>query len=134
MEKIPAGAWVVVADGTHARFLHNVAEGADVSLAQDYVIEPFELEDDGPAGIQPPETDASYIDEATFAKQLANRLNAAALKHEYEHLVLVADPQTLGQMRPLLHKETRKRMVGELGKTLTGAPLEDLERALNTRH
>jgi len=53
------------------------------------------------------------------------------VKDEYAHLVLVADPHTLGRMRPLLHKETLHRMVREVAKTLTHSPLEDIERALS---
>jgi protein required for attachment to host cells len=45
--------------------------------------------------------------------------------------VLVADPRTLGQMRPLLHKEVGQRMVAEVSKTLTRSPLPDIERALS---
>ena len=33
-------------------------------------------------------------------------------------------------MRPLLHQETTRRLLGECAKTLTRAPLEDIERAL----
>ncbi|MGY3038966.1 protein required for attachment to host cells [Rhodanobacter sp. TND4EL1] len=130
MKKIPGGAWVVVADGCGARLLRNVGTGLAVSLEQIKVIGPKDLANEGPAGRQPPERTSSEIDEATFAKQLARRLNAAALKNEFAHLVLVADPQTLGQMRPLLHEETVKRMVEELNKSLVHAPLEDIERAL----
>ena len=38
---------------------------------------------------------------------------------------------SLGRMRPLLHKETLSRLVGEMPKTLTNSPLEDIERALH---
>ena len=37
------------------------------------------------------------------------QVNEAALKQQYEHLVLVADPTTLGRVRPLLHKEAMQR-------------------------
>ena len=130
MHKVPTGTWVVVADGAHARMLRNVGEGNTLSLRQDSVVEPKDLDDDGPAGHRPPETHGSDTDEATFAKQLAHRLNDAALKNEFAHLLLVADPRTLGEMRPLLHQETIRRMLGEVNKTLTHAPLEDIERAL----
>jgi protein required for attachment to host cells len=130
MKKIPTGAWVVVADGTGARLLRNVGKGLNVSLEQVKLVGPKDVANDGPAGRQPPERSMAEIDEATFAKQLARRLNAAALKNEFAHLVLVADPQTLGQMRPLLHEETAKRMVEELNKSLFRAPLEEIERAL----
>lgn len=130
MKKIPTGAWVVVADGAGARVLKNTGKGLVVSLQQLKLIEPHTLDNEGPAGKQPPERTATEIDEATFAKQLAQQLNAAALNNEFSHLVLVADPQTLGQIRPLLHEETIKRMVEQVNKTMVHLPLADIERAL----
>lgn len=130
MQKIPSGAWIVVADGTGARLFHNVGKGATVSLKQQELLEPEELLDDGPSGKRPHEQTAQATDEATFAKQLAHRLNAAALKHEYADLVLMADPQTLGQLRPQLHSETTQRIIKEIAKTFTNAPLKDIEAAL----
>ena len=131
--KIPAGTLVVVADGEGARVFRNVANGngEGLTLKQFDLLELMNMNDDGPAGVQPAESTGQQIDEATFAKQLALRLNAGALKDDYAHLVLIADPQTLGQMRPLLHKETRQRLLGEIAKTLTNSPLEDIERALS---
>ncbi len=130
MYKIPEAAWVVVSDGVHARVLHNVGKGIHLKLQQVKVIEPTDLLDDGPSGRMPPEASQAYVDEATFAKQLAHWINAAALAHEFEHMLLVADPQTLGQIRPQLHAEASKRIVGELAKTLTKSPLEDIERVI----
>lgn len=130
MGKIPAGTLVVVADGEGARAFRNVGDGKVLSLQQRDLLELMNMNDDGPAGALPAESTGKQIDEATFAKQLANRLNHGALKDEYAHLVLVADPQTLGRVRPLLHKQTLQRMVGEVAKTLTNSPLEDIERAL----
>lgn len=130
MEKIPAGTLVVVADGGGARLFRNVGDEHKVSLKQEDLLELMNSNDDGPAGSTPTEQTGSQADEATFAKQLALRLNDGALNNRYAHLVLIADPSTLGLMRPLLHKETEQRMVGELAKTLTNAPLADIERAL----
>ena len=130
MNKIPADAMVVVADGEGARLFRNVGTQQSLSLKQQEHITPKDLEDDGPSGVAPPEQTGQQTDEATFAKQLAHRLNHGALTNAYEHLVLVADPQTLGQMRPQLHKETLQRLHGELAKTLTNSPLADIERAL----
>lgn len=128
MHRIPSGAWVVVADGGRARMLENVGGANDLQLVQREVVLPQNLDGEGPSGVQPKEVD---VDEATFAKQLANRINHAALTREFEHLVLIADPQTLGQMRPLLHKETEGRLIGEVTKTLTNAPLDEIERVLH---
>ncbi|CAN5353110.1 host attachment family protein [soil metagenome] len=131
MQNIPAGAWIVVADGTGARLFHNMGKGGTVSLKQQELLTPEALIDDGPSGKLPPESSAQETDEATFAKQLANRLNAAALKREFADLVLMADPQTMGQLRPQLHHETTRRVIREISKTFTNSPLEDIEAALN---
>lgn len=130
MDRIPAGALVVVADGGGARLFRNVGEGRELSLRQEEVLTPQNVNDEGPSGSQPTELRGNEAEEALFAKQLARRLNDDALKNRYAQVVLVADPQTLGQMRPLLHKETRQRLLGELAKTLTNAPIADIEQAL----
>ena len=72
----------------------------------------------------------SQLNEATFAKQVAEQLNEDALKNRYAHLVLIADPTTLGRIRPLLHKETQARLLGDIAKDLTNAPLADIQKAL----
>ncbi len=130
MNKIPANALVVVADGESARVFRNVGTTNALSLKQEELVTVQNVNDEGPSGSAPPEQTGQQTDEATFAKQLANRLNHGALTNAYEHLVLVADPQTLGQVRPQLHKETLQRLHGELAKTLTNSPLQDIERAL----
>lgn len=79
---------------------------------------------------QRPNQTGQATDETTFAKQLAQRLNGAALKHEDEHLVLMADPQALGQIPPQLHKETALRVLMEVVKTFTNAPVEDIQDTL----
>lgn len=130
MHKIPGGTLVVVADGEGARVFRNVGDDNTLTLKQEDLLELMNMNDDGPAGSIPTESSGKQIDEATFSKQLAQRLNHGALNDLYAHLVLVADPQSLGRIRPLLHKETRQRMLGEIAKTLTNAPLEQIEQAL----
>lgn len=130
MMSLPLHALVVVADGEGARVFRNRGEQGAVSLHQYDLLELMNLNDDGPAGSMPGESSSRQIDEATFAKQLAKGLNDAALKQQYEHLVLVADPTTLGRMRPLLHKEATSRLVAEVGKDLTNVPLDAIERTI----
>lgn len=131
MKTIPANALVVVADGTGARLFRNAGHGGDVSLKQNGMFNPSKLDDDGPAGARPPESTKQETDEATFAKQLAKELYRRAHLGEFEHLVIVADPQTLGQLRPSLHKEVQQRLVREVAKTLTNSSTEDIERAIS---
>ncbi len=130
MKKMPENTLVLVADGGQARTFISKGDGQTVQLEQKDVLTPQNISDDGPSGKRPHDQTESQTDEATFAKQLAHRLNDGALANQYEHLVLVADPQTLGQMRPQLHKETQQRLLFEVAKTLTNASLKDVEKAL----
>jgi len=130
MEKIPAGTWVVVADGAGARVFTNIGDENALSLRQDDLLSQDDSLETGPGNVPKDKTDAD-LGEASFSRELAHRINDAALKNQFEHIVLIADPQSLGRMRPLLHKETLSRMVGELSKTLTNSPIADIERALH---
>lgn len=130
MTSLPTDALVVIADGEGARLFRNRGERGAVSLHQVDLLELMNTNDDGPAGSMPGESSSRQIDEATFAKQLAKGLNDSALKQRYAHLVLVADPVTLGRVRPLLHKETTQRLLAEIGKDLTNSRLEAIEQVL----
>lgn len=128
--RVPKGTLVIVADGGGARVLRNVGAAFEPELVQEKVLTPQDLNDDGPAGSIPPETRGEEIDEATFAKQLAQWINQRALGEQLEGLVLMADPQTLGQIRRSLHKTVNDRLIGEIDKNMSNAPLEDIVRAL----
>jgi protein required for attachment to host cells len=129
--KIPHNALVVVADGTGARFFRNTGHENKVSLSSEGELKPASLLDDGPAGKRPPESSSQETDEATFAKQLAKELYRRAHRGNFAALVLIADPQTLGQIRPTLHKEVKDRLISEVGKTLTKASITEIQKALN---
>ena len=127
-DRIPNGALVVVADGTGARFFRNAGQDNKISLTIDGELKPANLLNEGTS--RPPESSDKETDEATFAKQLANELYRRAHSGDFAALVLVADPQTLGQIRPALHKEVKDRLIYEIGKTFTNAPITDIQKAL----
>ena len=71
-----------------------------------------------------------------FARQMADRLEAAAQAGRFARLLLVAPPAFLGDLRAALGDQARRRLAGSLDKDLThlvlGAlspHLEDLSRA-----
>jgi protein required for attachment to host cells len=127
---IPHNALVVVADGTGARFFRNSGR-ENVVLSSEGEFNPAHLLDEGPAGKRPQESSPQETDEATFAKQLASELYRRAHSGDFTALVLIADPQTLGQIRPALHKEVKDRLVSEINKTLTKASIADIQKVLN---
>ncbi len=135
MQKIPEGTLVVVADGGSARVFKNVGDGRTLQLRQEDQLQVQDVSEQGvsgqgPSGAVPKDMSIAQLNEATFAKQLAEQLNNEALNHRYQHLILVADPQTLGRIRPQLHKEVEARLLFDLAKDFTNAPLEDIQRAL----
>lgn len=131
MAKIPADTLIVVGTGEGARYFRNEGTEQDIALQFDKEVSPENLADEGPSGKSPPEQSAQESMEATFSKQLAERLYKIAQAGKADHIVLVLDPDSLGEIRPLLHKEVTDRLILELPKTLTNSPVEDIERSLN---
>ncbi len=128
-EKLADGMLVVVATGAEARMFQWSQSGGG-SLKHIGALEPQNLNDDGPSGMRPPESSRQSTDEATFVKQLANHLYSQASKGSFQHLALIADPKTLGEIRPQLHKEVVDRLELEISKTLINSETNDIVRAL----
>ncbi len=127
MSMIPADTLIVVADGRTARLFRNKGDESRVKLHQDTMLDTGDAMNATPSGSQPRDND---VGEAAFAKMLTERLNEAALKHKFDHIVLVADPTTLGEVRRHLHKETSGRMLAEVSKDWTNMPVDKIEHAL----
>jgi protein required for attachment to host cells len=130
MPKLTKGACVVVTDGTRAIIFENTASDGSVNLTKKDDLSPQNLDDDGPAGKRPPESSQQETDEATFAKQLANHLFFRRNRDQFDQIALVADPETLGQIRRSLHQEVSQRLVLELDKTVTNSPVSDIEASV----
>ena len=76
------------------------------------------------------ETDFHQLEEDRFAADAAEMLKERALRNDFETLVVVAPPKTLGELRKHYHKEVEKRITAEIPKDLTNMPVEAIERAL----
>ena len=76
------------------------------------------------------ETDFHQLEEGRFAAEAAEMLKERALRNEFEALVIVAPPKTLGELRKHYHKEVEKRIAAEIPKDLTNMPVEEIERVL----
>ena len=76
------------------------------------------------------EVDFHQQEEDRFAAETAAMLKARALAGEYDRLVVVAPPRTLGALRKHYHPEVVQRLVGEVAKDLTGHPVPDIARTL----
>ncbi len=76
------------------------------------------------------DTDWHEFEKERFAKDFAQTLNKCALKNMFDHIVLVAPPQALGNLRKELHKETEARLMFALDKDLTNHTVVDIEKHL----
>ena len=121
-------ALVVVADGHQAVLFRNVARHG-IELEEQDRMAPDNLQDES-QGRQPEETTPRDEDEATFAKQVTEKLNQMVLQNRIEELAVIADPSTLGVMRKHYHKMLEQKIVKEVPKTLTSATNEAIASAL----
>lgn len=127
---IPSNALILVADGGKAMLFRNTApSGGDVTLSEEGHIIP-DAGAQGPSGSRPAGQTPGDTDEATFAKQVAQALNTLKQRNDFDALVLVADPQTLGQIRGALHKTVENAVVKSLSKDLTNHSVADIAKAL----
>lgn len=145
MARLTNGTWVLIADGEKALFLEN--RGDD-----DYpFLEVFrEEEQDNPSDREQSanrpgrfqdgptvhrsaveDTDWHELAKDRFAADLADLLYKKAHSGKFKRIVLVADPSTLGELRDHLHQEVSDKVVGEVPKTLTNHPVDEIEKIVH---
>lgn len=127
---VPHKTLIVVGTGEGAKFYRNSGKSGDLKLQHEHDLKPGDLADQGPAGKQPPDTSAKESMEATFAKILANHLYDLVQQHKFDHLILVLDPDTLGEARPSLHVSVTDKIMLELPKTLVNSPVDQIEKSI----
>ena len=131
---IPHKTLIVVGTGEGATFYRNTAKSGELSLHHENDLTPGNMADQGPAGKQPPDTSAKESMEATFAKILANHLYDMAQHHKFDDLILILDPDTLGETRPSLHSSVTDKIRLELPKTLTNSSTSDIEKSIRAAY
>ncbi|KZY03383.1 MULTISPECIES: host attachment family protein [unclassified Sulfitobacter] len=146
MTKLKNGTWVLIADGEKALILENQTDGEDPFLE---VVRKEEQENppnreqaanrrgrfnDGPSVHRSAvdDTDWHQLAKDRFAGELADILYKQAHKGNFDSIVLVADPGTLGELRSELHQEVSDKVIGEVPKTLTNHPIDDIEKIVKS--
>lgn len=141
---VPNNAFVVVTDGEKMLFLRNEGDDEYLKLSVERKREQdnpadrdqktggpgraFDSFSSGRSAYE--ETDFHQLEEDRFAAETAEMLKKRALKNEYDQLIVVAPPRTLGELRKHYHKEVEKRLAGEIAKDLTGHPVDEIERII----
>lgn len=146
MTELKHGTWVLIADGEKALFLQNKTDGEDPFLdvfreeeqenppTQEQAANRPGRFNDGPnvhrSAVD--DTDWHQLQKERFAQDLAEILYKQAHKGNFESLVVVAPPKTLGELRDEMHQEVAKRVIGEIPKTLTNHPVDEIEQIVKT--
>ena len=138
---IANNALVLVTDGRKTLFFRNHGDENQIDLRT----EAFDEREDAPdreiktdaAGSSKQsfgygrqalgETDFHQLEEDRWAQTAAESVNQRVLQNDFEQLVVIAPPKTLGLIRKKLHKEAERRLVCELPKEMTGRPIPDIE-------
>ena len=134
---------VLVADGRKMLFLRNDGDAEYPNLKVEHAEEQSNPKDGdqktdaagaasstGTAGGSMGEVDFHQQEEDRFAAEAADLLKRRALANDFDALIVVAPPKTLGELRKHYHKEVSNRLTGELDKDLTGHPIPDIEKAI----
>ncbi|MFN3621171.1 host attachment family protein [Sphingorhabdus sp.] len=133
---IPHDTLLLVADGEKMMFLRNHGNGAQPEFALETRQDRPDLSDsEGKTDTATGGGDQEYHkdEENRFAAHLADQLRMRALAHDFEALIIVAPPRTLGELRKNLHGEVEKRIIMELAKEMTDRPIPDITAMLMTR-
>jgi len=77
------------------------------------------------------QTDVHELRETEFAGQLVTKLNRWAEQNWFKNIVIVADPETLGQMRRKYSAPLKDRLIREIPKDLTNLTIHDIQAVLN---
>jgi protein required for attachment to host cells len=142
--QVPHNSFVVVADGEKMLFFRNEGDGEFPKLqverkrVQDNPAHHEQASDSAGRAMSTTnrrggnfeEVDFHQLEESRFAAETAELLRKRALKNDFDHLIVVAPPKTLGELRKHYHKEVEKRLAGEVAKDLTGHPVEQIEKIL----
>lgn len=142
--QVPHKSVVVVTDGRKMLILRNEGDNVHLDLKVERAVEQDNPSDGdqktdhagrssssiGAAQNSMHEVDFHQQEEDRFAADTADLLKTRALKNDFEALIVVAPPRTLGELRKHYHKEVSQRLTGELDKDLTGHPIDQIEKLL----
>lgn len=128
---LPHGTVVAVVDGEKLELYRNGGNEAAPELAP--LAAPKLDEHNKDAGARHLSSSANpghLLQEDAHAAAVVGWLNRRVTSGDIKHLVIVAAPRTLGEMRRRYDKQLEAALIGELHKELIGQSGEDIVRAL----
>jgi protein required for attachment to host cells len=138
-----AKTWVVIADGARARLVSAEGHGSALHIVEQREFHADrspnrELQRDRPTrvfeshgatrhGIEP-KTDPHRELKRDFAQVIAEALDDSLSLKQFDRLVVVAPPVTLGDIRSALSETVKASVIAEVAMDLTKVPNSDIPR------
>lgn len=135
----PIKTWIVIADGARARVIENKGPGKGIAALAGMEFEGDHASSGDIMADKPgrtfdsvgmarhamePTSDPHQQLKVQFVERIAATLESSF--EDYDRLILVAPPETLGLLRKSLPAAVAAKVSGELGKDLTRTPFEAL--------
>ncbi len=132
---LPHGTIVALVDGQKFELFRNSGNEAEPELTE---MDPPSLDEHNhgsgghhhSSGGNP---QAHLLDEDAHAAGVASWLNSQVLGHKIDHLVVIAAPRTLGELRKHYHRQLEHTLVGELAKDLAGRKGPEIIEAMRAK-
>lgn len=130
--KLPKGALVAVCDGAKLTLFKNTGDEADPSLTamNTPAVDDDNMGSGGRHQSSAANPDDSTQDEDAYAAGIAALLNKRVLSGNVDHLLVIAAPRTLGELRRHWHAKLKDVLIGEVAKDLTGSTTAQIEAAI----
>ena len=129
---IPQAATIVVADGRNVSLYENTDTSGGLKLEALPEIHPHA--ESGGSGNRHHDSSANpshgQAEEDDFAAGVAALLGRQVRSGTIQHLVVVAAPKTLGELRKHIDKPVSSALIGEIAKDLAGHTISDIEKAI----
>lgn len=132
---LPHGTVIAVVDGHDWTLFRNAGNEAAPDLVK--VPTPALVEHNhgsgGRHGSSSGNPSPRQLDEDAHAAAVCDWINRQVAAHHVEHLVVIAAPRTLGELRHRYSRQTRSTLIGELAKDLIGKSGPEVVAALRAR-
>lgn len=136
----PATLWIAIADGEHARFVqpdgNDALRTVEALNSASAHLRSRDLGTDRPGRSFESSSPAHHavgqrhdlhtMEKQKFVRLVAEQLNAAATRNDFDELVLVAPPRALHELREALTPDSAAKLVGTLEHDLVKTPDHEL--------
>ena len=129
---LPQGATIAVADGEKLKLFRNTGQENSPKLT---AVDAGPIDQDNHSSGARHHTSAAnhdhgQVEEDSHSAGVAAMLNQEVTSGRVKHLVVIASPRALGELRKHFSKQLSAVLLGEIDKDLTGHSTADIEKAI----